>query len=53
MTANRRFIKRIPVAFMALALMVLLLAGCGSSKGFRLAVETGADADQKKHGDCR
>ena len=37
---------------MALALMVFLLAGCGSSKGFRLAVETGGNADQKNMGEA-
>jgi Flp pilus assembly protein TadD len=39
-----------PAAFMALALMMFLLAGCGSSKGFKFAVETGGDADQKNLG---
>ena len=30
--------------------MIFMLAGCGSSKGFRVAVETGGDADQKNMG---
>ena len=52
MTANRSFRKRIPATFVALTLMVFLLAGCGSSKGFRLAVETGGNADQKNMGEA-
>jgi Flp pilus assembly protein TadD len=52
MTVSIRFRKRMPAAFMALALMVFLLVGCGSSKGFRLAVETGGNADQKNMGEA-
>lgn len=36
------------VALIAVVLLVfLLLAGCGSSKGFKVAIETGGAADQK------
>jgi hypothetical protein len=36
-----------PAVFVAVVLMMSMLAGCGSSKGFRVALETGGDADQK------
>jgi Flp pilus assembly protein TadD len=52
MKVSRRFRKRMPAAFIAIALVVFLLAGCGSSKGFRLAVETGGNADQKNAGEA-
>lgn len=37
----------VSAALMAVVLMVFMLAGCGSSKGFRLSVETGGGGDQK------
>jgi len=52
MKVSRRFRKSVPAAFMAIALAMFLLAGCGSSKGFRLAVETGGNADQKNAGEA-
>jgi Flp pilus assembly protein TadD len=47
MTVSRRFRKRLPATFMAIALMVFLLTGCGSSRGFKFAVETGGGGDQR------
>jgi Flp pilus assembly protein TadD len=50
MTVSRRFRKRISAVFVAVVLMMFMLAGCGSSKGFRVALETGGDADQNNMG---
>ena len=52
MTVSRRFRKRMPAVFVTVVLMMFMLAGCGSSKGFRLAVETGGNADQKNMGEA-
>ena len=41
MTASRNLRKRIPAAFVALTLIMFLLNGCSTGKGFKLAIETG------------
>jgi Flp pilus assembly protein TadD len=39
--------KPLPEAFLVLALILFLFGGCSTGKGFKLAIETGGEADRK------
>jgi Flp pilus assembly protein TadD len=47
MSTNRSCKKHLSSAFLAIGFLSFLVTGCGSSKGFKFAIETGGGADEK------